>query len=667
MTYPRSREGAAPVTVRLEDLALSDRESIFHAPRAGDVALLGVLVAVLLGNGVWIWRQLGANSQAGRAVFFGLLLLCFYWCAVIYTLKLSLSVRISPRSISVARGPWQVEIRWSELSRLMERMQTLDGRRYRWVIAVARDGRRISIREDAIGDYARFRREAYERYRLWRDHGGTWGATGSGPFVAREIVRDEAQWWAVAAVMVALPGIYFALLLPETDPLGYLLLAGAVACMVMLARAFLLRQSYTIERQYIEARSAVSRTRLAWSEVSKVERLRHPVSGIILSGVALGRLALRLASRADAGIRTFAWSPRVPEYLILRGGGRHARIKLHRLMQPDELLAWIEFYDQVRRSASASRSRPMSGPLAGPAAGRASGGPASGPIPSSPSAPLSASTSTSTSAPLSGPISSPNLTPDMSGASGPIDPWGAGRQGEPAAAQPSQPLGPRTLKTPFVGRTPTTPHLPDLPDGAASWQAHATHEPHSAQTPDLPTVRTPAASRDDAWLRETSAQPSIESDQPDAPYAPYAPPAAGAATPAWDEWQEPAAQQRDGHDHQGQYGQRDQYGQRADLRERWQVEPAAPMPAPQTPAAQHDPPADSAWMPGERWPDDPWANSEAPVERDQADEVETPTPDVESPQQAPWREEGWRPPLLPRFGPTADERAAQRDEPPGER
>ncbi|HET9109382.1 MAG TPA: hypothetical protein VFN78_01025 [Ktedonobacterales bacterium] len=642
MTYPRSREGAAPVTVRLEDLALSDRESVFHAPRAGDVALLGVLVAVLMGNGVWIWRQLGANSQAGRAVFFGMLLLCFYWCAIVYTLKLSLSVRVSPRSISVVRGPWQVEIRWSELSRLMERMQTLDGRRYRWVIAIARDGRRISIREDAIGDYARFRREAYERYRLWRDHGGTWGATGSGPFVARETVRDEAQWWAVAAVMIALPGLYFALLLPATNPLGYVLMAGALACVVMLARTFLLRQSYTIERQYIESRSALSRTRLAWSEVSKVERVRHPVSGIILSGVALGRLALRLASRGDTSIRSFAWSPRVPEYLILRGGGRHARVKLHRLMQPDELLAWIEFYDQVRRSSSASRSRPTSGPLAGartgaptgPATTRASGGPpASGPISASTSGPLST--------PLSGPISSPNLTPDMSAASGPIDPWGEGRQGEPAAAPPSQPITSRTLKTPFVGRAPTTPQLPDLPSDASPW---GTNAPYGAQPPDQPTIRTPAAQSDDAWLRETSAQPRVEMSEPH-------------GEPA--QWHGGNAQPDDRYDQDDQYGD-----QRADWPEpSWQ---AAPMPAPQTPQTSPEPAAGAGWMPGQQWPDDPWANG-APAAEQYSDEDEAPHTDAAAAPETPWREEGWRPPILPRFGPPGDERPSDRDDPPRQR
>ncbi len=572
VTYPRSREGAAPTTVRLEDLALSDRESRFYAPRAGDLALLGVLVAVLLGNGAWIWRQLGAESEAGRAVFFGMLLLCVYWCAIVYIFKLSLSVRVSPRSIGVARGPWQVEIRWSELTRLMERMQTIDGRRYRWVIAMARDGRRISVREDAIGDYARFRRETYERYRLWRDHGGTWGATGSGPFVARETARDEAQWWGVGALMIALPGLYFALLLPETNPLGYLLLAGTVACLVMLARTFLVRQRYTIERQYSEARSAVKRTRLTWSEVAKVERVRHPVSGVILSGVALGRLALRLASRGDAGIRSFAWSPRVPEYLILRGGGRQIRIRLHRLMQPDELLAWIEFYDQVRRSPSPTRSRPMSGPLTEPRAGAATG-------------------------PTSGPLSAPNLTPDLSGASGPLDPWGAGRQGEPTTGQSA---APHTLKTPFVARTPTTPRLPDLPDAS-----------------DLPTSRTPAASQDDSWLRETGRRPSVGAyEAPPLPADNFTP----------EPWSERAG---------------------------WQAESAS-----QPLAARHEPLAPGgAWSDAsQRWADDLWGADDSAASHDShshdnhADDL----PEEQSAPPTPWRDAGWQPPILPRFGPQRD-------------
>lgn len=641
VTYPPSREGAAPKTVPLEDLALSDRESVFHAPRAGDVALLGVLVVVLVGCGAWIWRQLGVNSEGGRAFFFGLLLICVYWCVLVYTLKLSLSVRVSPRSVSVGRGPWRVEIRWIELTRLMERMQTLDGRRYRWVIALARDGRRISVREDGIGDYARFRREVYERYRLWRDHGGTWGATGSGPFIAREMVRDEAQWWAVGALMIALPGLYFTLLLPETNPLGYALLACAVACLVMLARAFLLRQTYTIERPYIETRSALKRTRLTWGEITKVERTRHPVGGIILAVVALGRLTLRLASRSDTGIRSFAWSPRVPEYLILRGGGRQARIKLHRLMQPDELLAWIEFYDQVRRSSAASRTRPVSGPLSQPLAGaRATSGPSSGPQSGPLSGPITARTSagpapTAARSVTSGPISSPNLTPDMSGASGPLDPWGAGRQGEPTI---SQPIAPRTLKTPFVApRPPTTPRLPDLPSVAAE------------ETPavfDLPTARPHAtghaashsASQDDAWLRETNAQPSVGGAQFQDHFQP------SAATP--EPWGQPGAAQH------------------------------VPMPPPTIP---HAPPGPPPWETNQRWDANPPAHHDRrqddhveqaeqvepatsfePFDEQFPDEFEAPADEMESEPRAPWHEEGWQPPILPRFGPQRDEDSRQR-------
>ena len=628
MTYPRSREGAAPATVPLEDLALSDRESVFHAPRAGDVALLGVLVVVLLACGAWIWRQLGADSHAGRAFFFGLLLVSIYWCVLVYTLKLSLSVRVSPRGISVGRGPWRVEIRWIELTRLMERMQTLDGRRYRWVIAVARDNRRISIREDGIGDYARFRREIYDRYRVWRDHGGTWGATGSGPFVAREMVRDEAQWWTMGALMIALPGLYFTLLLPETNPLGYALLACALACVAMLARAFLLRQTYTIERPFIETRSALRRTRLTWGEIAKVERTRHPVGGIILSVVALGRFILRLASRSDTGIRSFAWSPRVPEYLILRGGGRQARIKLHRLMQPDELLAWIEFYDQVRRSSAASRTRPVSEPLSQPlagAAGRASSGPVSTPLAARASAgPAPAPTAArgATSGPISAPVSAPNLTLDLSGVSGPLDPWGGGRQGEPTATQPT---APRTLKTPFVARPPTTPRLPDLPPVAPA------------------ALEASQSSEDDAWLRETNAQPSIS-------------PADGFDT----------------------FDTVDAFGRASDPRTLpadyiapadWRSEPEPPGPpeppmsAPQVPMPPPRIPAASLadqWAADPRWEPAPPVEEEQPSERfDERyrDEDDAPADALES---APWREEGWQPPILPRFGP-------QRDEEPGQR
>ncbi len=641
MTYPRSpREGAAPVTVPLNDLALTDRESIFHAPRAGDVALLGVLVAVLLGNGVWIWRQLGVHSQAGRAIFFGLLLLCVYWCAVVYVFKLSLSARIGPRSIAVTRGPWRVEIRWSELGRLMERIQPLDGRRYRWVIAVAHDGRRISVREDAILNYARFRREAYERYTLWRDHGGTWGATGTGPFTAREVVREEAQWWAMAAAMIALPGLYFALLLPETDPLGYALLALALGCLALMARVFLQRQTYSIERRYIETRSSLRRARLTWGEVARVERIRHPVSNVILSGVALGRLALRLAARGDTGIRTFAWSPRVPEYLVLRGGGRQARIRLHRLMQPDELLAWVEFYDQASRwSSAASGASGASAASARPAetAPRA----ATGAPASRPSGPLtdrltgrpSGSLAGSQTGPVSGPLTTQTDAPDLSGASGPLDPWGGGRAGEPGSAQPTAPFGGRI----------TARMLPDLP-------------PMVDEPPARPAAGV-GADQEDAWLRETSALISMgdggETHTPESFDSPA----------SWRSQREPQPEPRRA---APQWEREEQREQRAAT-----GRPVAPQPGwqPATDAGwrveQYGQPAEGVYTDARDARDARDAGATGGDEYEE-EEPSAEINEIDAPP-TPWRDAGWQPPILPRFGPTGSGQSPRSDDPPRER
>ncbi len=683
VTYPRSPRGAASVTAPLEELTLSDKESVFHIPRAGDVALLGVLIAVLLGNGIWLWRQLGSDSHAGRAIFFGMMLLCAYWCSVVYTFKLSLSVRVSPRSISVVRGPWRVEIRWADLSRLMERIQTLDGRRYRWVIAVARDGRRISVREDAIGDYARFRREAYERYRMYRDHGGTWGATGTGPFVAKETVRDEAQWWSIAALMLTLPGLYFALLLPETNPLGYILVGGAALCLLLLLRAFFQRQTYRVDRAAIESRTLLRRTKLPWGNVSKVERVRHPVSGLLLTFVAAGRMLLRLVSRTDMGIRNFIWAPRVPEYLILRGGGRQTRVRLHRLMQPDELLAWIEFYDQVQRA------RATSGP-------RMSGAPATAPVSPQMSAAAAAATSAS----------------DLSDEEGPLDPWGSGRQGEPMA--PTEP----TPATPFTSSAPTARRLTDFAapvnggfTRATSGARPSDNDLDTFDHADLPTVRTPAAEQvdqDDAWLRETGAQPNAggraptpapapvdhgaHGERPANPWDAYvmehltATPSTPAAPEPWNT-PPPAAPSapEPARGHRATGGWRD-----LSLPTELESQPVVKTPAYQPPAQPAETPhwAD-AWRDEPQKPQKPqephapWQSREPVVPARQAEptpapapaepaytyaepfdaglgeepetyEEDEPTTEVEA-APTPWREEGWQPPALPRFGPQRDE------------
>ncbi len=369
---------------------------MFHAPRGGDWLVLALLVAVLIGNGLYVWHQFGWESRPGRAIFFGLVLVCIFWSALVYTFKLSVNIRVGPHGMSLVRGPWHTQLTWAETSRLVERSESTHGRRYRWVVAMARDGRRLQVREDMVTDYLRFRAEVYERYRLWRDHGGTWGTTGGGPFAASDDVSGDVRWWLIAGSIFLLPGLYFWLLLgDETLYLGPGILAVAAFCYFMALRALFGRQTYSVDAHAITARRLLGlKNQLMWRDVGRVDRTRHPVGGIMEVGIWLGRFALALAARGDSRFKSFQWSPRVPEYLILRGGGRHVRIRLHRLARPDEMLAWVEFYERIGRRGNAAdrmRARAASGPQ-------------------------------------------PEQAPpeDLSGTSGPLDPWGAGRAATPA-------------------------------------------------------------------------------------------------------------------------------------------------------------------------------------------------------------------------------------------
>jgi hypothetical protein len=352
----------------VQDLALDDSEHSFYTPRGGDWALLALVIVTLLGTGLFAWHQLAGQGaggwHAGRAIFFAFVLISIYWSAILYALKLSVSIRVGPSGLSIVRGPWRTELPWREVVRLVERNQVVEGQRLRWILALARDERRLQIREDMVDDYVRFRMELYDRYRLWRDHGGTWGAAGGGPFEARETVSTQMTWWSIACGLLLLPGLYFLILIPESGWIGPVLLVTGLLCALLSLRALARRQTYYVDAKAIDSSRFGRTIRLPWREVTRVDRSRHAFNFAIKGGIVLGRFALNLAMRNDKRIRTFEWYPRVPEYLIIRGAGHQIRVNLHRVARPDELIAWVEFYERVGRRASADESRrKKTGPL----------------------------------------------------------------------------------------------------------------------------------------------------------------------------------------------------------------------------------------------------------------------------------------------------------------
>lgn len=458
-------------TVALEDLAFQERDSVFRAPSGGDWILLGLVTLGLLGTGFYDWLRLGIDDPTGRAVFFGLMLVAIFWGALVYIFKLSMSVLVGPRGISLVRGPWRTELFWRDTSRLVERTLPDGGQRFRWVVVMARDGRELRVREDMVANYTRFRAEVYERYLLWRDHGGTWGTSGSGPFTATDIVSNTVVWWLFAAALLLLPGLYFWYLVPDTGLTGLVLIGLAGLCCLEALFTFLGRQTYTVDTKEItRKRLAQPVTHLRWRNVSKIERTRHPAGGLIRVGIGIGRILMEIAARTDSRFKSFAWSPRVPEYLTLRGEGRHVRIRLHRLLRPDEMLAWVEYYERIGRRGAASQPRPD--------------------VSASSAAASRSATRTASSSVGATPHDS---VPAGATGSGPLDPWAGGQGGDisadifPTEIQPSV----------SAVRPPTPPSTRNTPAGVPPSVAAA----YTASEDDRP--------EDDSWLWDTNKMPKV--------------------------------------------------------------------------------------------------------------------------------------------------------------
>lgn len=363
MRSTRPMRSAAPLAPR----ATSDRTSeddplawpqTFARRHAGEWCAVALLLVVPVATGADLWHQIGWDSDTGRLLFLALALVGMGAAAFYAAGRIAVRVTVAPRGIIAVRGPWRRELRWEEVARLLERTATVDRRPLRWLVAQAHDGRRVQVHEDLVADYARLRAVAIAAQQRWRALGGTAVDVSSeqsgayGPlYLARELPGMAALFVAPALACAAVALYLWALLVP----LRPLALALGVAALVLGAvglRALLGRRSFAFDDGGVEAWSRLPAVRLDWHDLARVEHRRPWASQFIrLAGRMSDRLHALVAGRAcwdgDA-----PWPRRAPEVLLLRGGGRHLALPLHRLRDPDAVVARIERGIQVARQTA---------------------------------------------------------------------------------------------------------------------------------------------------------------------------------------------------------------------------------------------------------------------------------------------------------------------------
>jgi hypothetical protein len=330
------------------------RAQVFRAGHAGDWGAAGLILAVPVATGADLWHQMGWASEAGRLLFLALALLGLGGAAFYVAARIAVRVVVAPEGIAAARGPWRNALAWHEIARLRERTEAVERQPVRWLVAEARDGRRLQVHEDVVGDYPLFRATVYAAHQRWRALGAVGAADGSGAFgpifLARE-TTGATGWLAGVALAAAGAVVYLWALLA---PLRLVALALGVVALALggcwlLARTR--RRSFALDDAGIEAWSRLPIVRLDWHEITRVERRRARWRvGVRIGGWVSDRMHALVAGRADwTGDQP--WPRRAPETLVLRGGGRRLALPLHRLREPEAVLARVTQGMEAARQA----------------------------------------------------------------------------------------------------------------------------------------------------------------------------------------------------------------------------------------------------------------------------------------------------------------------------
>jgi hypothetical protein len=338
-----------------------DRPRTYHASHAGEWIVLALFAVMPIATGLDIWFQMGWASPVGRALCLGLVLVAAAWGWAFHAGRIAMRTLVYREGLAVVHGPWRWYLPWADVKRLLERSQVVDGRRVRWVVAEARDGRRLQVRDDRVADYERFRADVNAVYQAWRDQANDsearWATWSQRHFAAREL-PGPTRWLRYVAVAITVVGVYLVSQVPQAVAFGALLIAVGMFSGAARASEWLRQQTVVVDAQGVEAHRRLRSRRLRWETVTRVERRHHPLSPFVVVPAAIAHALRTLVRRPNSWTAGSRWVSHAPEDLLFRGGGRQIRVRLHRVEDPGEFVEATDLFMRIAQRRATATSSP---------------------------------------------------------------------------------------------------------------------------------------------------------------------------------------------------------------------------------------------------------------------------------------------------------------------
>ncbi|HKD77509.1 MAG TPA: hypothetical protein VKB76_18530, partial [Ktedonobacterales bacterium] len=265
---------------------------VYYTIDWGGWMLLVVLTAIVLATGLSIRAGLyGAHYQAAGDVAMviagGIALL---WSGFLFSFRVTSRAIITSDGLTIVHGAWRHQIPWTDVERVSEWSTMTDGMREHWMALWSIDGMRLQIRQDLVGNYAKFRTD------VMRSLAGYQTPPDSvtdleHPLVLIEDRAVQISGWGTLAGVCGVSGLLIWEFLPHIAPLGAVLAASGGVCLVVTLGLALFRQKLIIGAMGVVSRRGISTQHIPWGAMYGLSRGESygtgGAAGILLRGLIM--------------------------------------------------------------------------------------------------------------------------------------------------------------------------------------------------------------------------------------------------------------------------------------------------------------------------------------------------------------------------------------------